>query len=54
MAIRKYESSADDKKADKAGEKRTGMSPREWEKSAADKKADAAGQRKLDEKGKKR
>lgn len=48
----KYEGCAADKKADKTGAKKAGMSVKQWEKSAADKKADAAGQRKMDAKAK--
>ena len=42
------------KRADKAGAKKAGMSARAWEKSPQDRKADAKGQRMMDAKGKKR
>ena len=48
----RYEGSPQDRRKDRAAEKRTGMTAKQWEQSAADKKADAAGQRALDRKAK--
>ena len=42
-----YERSADDRRKDKAGAKKAGMTLKEWERSAADKKADAAALKKI-------
>lgn len=47
-----YEDSLEDKRKDKAGAKKAGMSMKAWEGSAADKKMDKAGQKKLDKKKK--
>lgn len=41
-----YERSAADRKADKAGAKKAGVSQKKWEGSAADRKADAKAKRK--------
>lgn len=43
----KYEKSAADKKADKSGAKKAGVSVKKYEKSAADKKADLAAAKKM-------
>lgn len=52
-AMKKYEDSPADKKMDKAGAKKAGMSAKAWEKSAADKKADKKGAMPFMKKGKK-
>ena len=49
IATEGVENSAADKKADKAGMKKTGMTSAQWEKSAADKKADAKMAKKMKE-----
>jgi hypothetical protein len=49
----RYEGSPADRRADKKGAKRAGMTMKQWERSAADKKKDAAGQRKLNRRKKK-
>lgn len=41
-----YERSAADKRADKAGAKKAGVSMKQWEGSAADKRADAKAMKK--------
>ena len=51
---RKYEGSAADERADRAGAKKAGMSLAKWEKSGADNKADAKGQKAMAAKAKKR
>jgi len=43
----KYENSKADKRADKAGAKKAGVSLKKWEGSAADKKADAKAMKKM-------
>jgi len=43
----KYEGSPADRRADKKGARRAGMTMKQWEKSAADKKADALARAKL-------
>jgi hypothetical protein len=43
----KYEGSKADKREDKKGAKRAGMTQKQWEKSDADKKQDAAGRKKM-------
>lgn len=50
----KYEGSPLDRRKDKAGAKKAGMSMRAWEKSDADKKADAKGQKALNAKKRKK
>lgn len=45
-----FEGSAADKREDKKGAKRLGMSLKEYERSAIDKRKDAKGQRALDKK----
>jgi len=49
----RYEGSPADKRADRRGARRAGMTMAQWERSAADKKADAAARAKLRRKGKK-
>jgi hypothetical protein len=49
----RYEDSPADKRADKRGARKAGMTMAQWEKSAADKKADAAARAKLRRKRKK-
>lgn len=46
----KYEGSKADKKQDKAGAKKAGLSLKAYEKTAKDKKQDAAGQKKMGKK----
>lgn len=46
----KYEGRPADKKADRAGAKRAGMSMKAWERSPADKAKDKKGQAKVDTK----
>lgn len=46
-ALAKYEKSAADKKADKAGAKKAGVGLKKYENSAADKKADKAAVKKM-------
>ena len=47
MAKGKWEGSAADRKIDRKGAKKGGMSMKAWEKSAADKKADAKGRKRM-------
>lgn len=51
---KRFEGSATDKREDRKGAKKAGMSMKAWEKSTADKRADKAGQRKLDRKKKRK
>jgi hypothetical protein len=51
--MKKFEGSPADKKADKAGAKKAGLSLKAWEKSPMDKKEDASGAKKMAKKGKK-
>ena len=50
--MRRYEGSTADRKADRKGAKRAGVTMKKWERSALDKRKDKAGQRKLDRKKK--
>ena len=52
MTMAKYERTAADKKADKAGAKKAGMSVKAWERSKADAKADRAAVSKINAKRK--
>ncbi|MBU6231618.1 hypothetical protein KGP36_03025 [Patescibacteria group bacterium] len=47
MTPAKFEKTKQDKKMDKAGAKKAGVSVAKWEKSAADKKADTAAIKKI-------
>ena len=49
----RWEDSAADKRADRAGAKKSGMSVAKYERSAEDKRKDAVAQRKMDKKGRK-
>jgi hypothetical protein len=42
MTLKRFEKTATDKKMDRAGAKKAGVSIKKWENSKADKKADAA------------
>ena len=52
MARRSFEDSAKDKKEDRAGAKKAGMSAKAWEKSPKDKAMDRKGQAEMDRKRK--
>ena len=47
MTMKRFEKTAADKKLDKAGAKKAGVSIKKWEGSAADKKADKAAVKKM-------
>ena len=47
MKPKKWEGSAEDKRADKAGAKKAGVSVKKWEGSKADEKKDAAAMKKM-------
>jgi hypothetical protein len=47
MTTAQFEKTAVDKRMDKAGAKKAGVSVKQWENSAADKKADAAAMKKM-------
>ncbi len=50
----KYEGSPEDKKRDKSGAKKAGISLKSWERSAADRREDKAGQKRMSRKKKKK
>lgn len=52
MTMKAYERSAADKKADRKGAKKAGVSVAKWEKSKADEKADRAAIKKINAKRK--
>lgn len=51
MTMKKFEGSAADKKVDKAGAKKAGVSLKKWEGSKMDKKADKTAMKKMGKKG---
>ena len=51
MTMKKFEGSAADKKVDKAGAKKAGVSLKKWEGSKADVKADKTAMKKMGKKG---
>ena len=52
MTMKKFEKTAADKKIDREGAKKAGVSMKKWEGSAADKKADKAAVKKMNAKKK--
>ncbi len=51
MTMKKFEASKADKKMDKAGAKKAGVSAKAWEGSKMDKKADKTAMKKMGKKG---